>query len=204
MIKVLRFVFKFFLSLFFIGVLFFLVLLVSILVRQGQIKPLTQIPDAIIVLGAQVKSDGSLSLQLYDRLDSALQVHRQYPDALIFTCGGQGADEPAPEAYAMRQWLISQGVPQDQIIMDDISVNTKENIENTVNMIKNLNLNIKRVCIVTSDYHLPRALALAKDYGLEAEGIACKTKPLYWIKNYFRETLSWGKYYTQKYLNWPK
>ena len=62
---------------------------------------------------------------------------------------------------------------------------------------------MERVLIVTSDYHLPRALALAKDQGLTASGIGSTTLPEYWIKNHFREALSWIKYWGQKYLRLP-
>ena len=62
---------------------------------------------------------------------------------------------------------------------------------------------VQRVLIVTSDYHLPRALALARDQGLEASGIGSTTLPEYWIKNHFREALSWIKYWGQKYLHLP-
>ena len=48
--------------------------------------------------------------------------------------------------------------------------------------------------IVTSDYHLPRAMQLARDRGLAAEGLGSPCKPEYWMKNHFREVLAWGKY----------
>ena len=50
------------------------------------------------------------------------------------------------------------------------------------------------VIVVTSDYHLPRALAIARDAGLEVQGIGAPTLPEWWIKNHFREVLAWGKY----------
>ena len=187
-----------------LGVIAFVILLISIFIKQGNIAPLTKAPEAIIVLGAQVKADGSLSVQLEDRLTGALKVYERYPDALIFTCGGQGSDEPAPEGAVMKEWLITQGVHPDQIISETHSKNTYENIKNTAALIEEMNVNIKEICLVTSDYHLPRAMALAKDFGFKPQGIGTKTLPEYWIKNYLRETLSWGKYYTQKYLNWPK
>ena len=51
------------------------------------------------------------------------------------------------------------------------------------------------ITIVTSDYHLPRAMQLARDLGLSADGIGSPCKPEYWVKNHFREVLAWGKYF---------
>lgn len=55
--------------------------------------PPTENYDAIVVLGAQVRQDGKLSVQLQWRLDAAVEAWRKH-DCLIITCGSQGADEP--------------------------------------------------------------------------------------------------------------
>ena len=48
--------------------------------------------------------------------------------------------------------------------------------------------------MITSDYHLPRALAIAGSLGLDADGIGSPCKPEWWVKNHAREVLAWGKY----------
>jgi len=156
--------------------------------------------DAIVVLGAQVKPDGSLSLQLQWRLDAAFEAW-QKNNCLIVTCGAQGSNEPAPEALVMRDYLVSLGVPGEMILTDDASYNTKQNIDHASALLAPRGA--KRVLIVTSDYHLPRAMALAGDMGLEATGLGAETLPQYWVKNYGREALSWMKYWAQKYLHLP-
>ena len=156
--------------------------------------------DAIVVLGAQVKPDGSLSLQLQWRLDAALEAW-QKENCLVVVCGAQGSNEPEPEAHAMRDYLMENGVPQESILVDDTSFNTRQNIRNAAELLKEHAA--QRVLIVTSDYHLPRAMALAQDEGLDATGIGAKTLPQYWLKNYGREGLSWIKYWMQKYLHLP-
>ena len=57
--------------------------------------------------------------------------------------------------------------------------------------------------VVTSDYHVPRSLALARDQGFEAVGLGSPCKPEYWLKNHARETLAWIKYWGVKYLHLP-
>ena len=148
---------------------------------------------AIIVLGAQVKEDGSLSLQLKWRLDKAVEVYTAWPQPIV-VCGAQGTDEPTTEARAMRDYLMQCGVPEADILMDETSFNTRQNLQNARSLLRE---EITRVLVVTSDYHLPRALALARDAGFEPSGAGSPIKLIYWPKNHFREALAWVKYAMQ-------
>lgn len=149
--------------------------------------------QAIIVLGAQVYADGNPSPQLEMRLDAALQAYQAQPRPVI-TCGAQGSNEPAAEGEVMRDWLIARGVPADQVIAETASRNTQENLINAIPHLPGA-----AVTVITSDYHLPRALAIARDLGLTADGIGSPCKPEYWAKNHFREVLAWGKYFAVKW-----
>lgn len=169
---------------------------VGMLIWRVNNVPQTQDYDAIVVLGAQVKADGSLSLQLTWRLDAAYEAWQQKNCPMV-VCGAQGGDEPMPEAHAMRNYLVAQGVPAEQILMDDTSFNTQQNIRHAAELLGD---SARTVLIVTSDYHLPRAMAMAEDAGLQATGLGAETLPEYWVKNYGREALAWIKYWMQKYL----
>lgn len=151
--------------------------------------------QAIVVLGAQVKPDGTLSVQLEWRMEEALCQYRKNPQ-MIVVCGAQGSNEPGPEAHYMRDWLINNGVPEDDVVIDDTSFNTRQNLQNAKALLPD---DTKRVLIVTSNYHLPRAMALAEDMGFEAEGVGSPIKPLWWAKNHYREALAWVKYLMQKW-----
>ena len=189
--------------------LLLIAVLVAVLAYLGVVGMLvwkvTHVPpaenyDAIVVLGAQVKADGSLSLQLKWRLDAAYEAW-QKENSLIVVCGAQGENEPMTEAQAMHDYLVGLGVPEDAIIMEDTSVNTRQNIRNAAALLKGRNA--QKVLMVTSDYHLPRAMALAEDEGMTATGWGAPTKAIYWPKNYGREALAWIKYWMQKYLHLP-
>ncbi len=168
--------------------------------REKHIPPVGEY-DAIIVLGAQVKPDGVPSLQLQWRIDAAAKAWKE--NALIVVCGAQGSNEPAPEAHVMRDELVKQGVPEESILMDDQSFNTRQNIRNAVALLEGRG--VEHVLVVTSDYHLPRAMALAEDAELEASGLGAPTKLglRFWVKNHGREALAWIKYWMQKYLHLP-
>lgn len=150
--------------------------------------------DALIVLGAQVYSSGELSPQLALRMEAAWAAYQKYP-RMIVVCGGQGGNEPLPEGEAMRAWLLEKGVPNDQVIAETTSMNTLQNLQNAIAL---LPASAQRITIVTSDYHLPRALQIARDLGVEADGIGSPCKPEYWMKNHTREVLAWGKYFLNR------
>lgn len=148
--------------------------------------------DAIIVLGAQVKPEGIPSVQLRWRLDAAAKAYERQP-ARVVVCGAQGSDEPCPEAFVMKRYLTEQGVPEDMILTDPESRNTMENLKNAKKLLSQYP-EIRRVLIVTSDYHVPRSMAMARDLGFEAEGIGSPCLKKYWLKNHGREALAWCKY----------
>lgn len=155
--------------------------------------------DTIIVLGAQVLPTMEPSVQLGYRLETALKAYNENP-CIIVTCGAKGSDEPMAEADFMKDWLVEKGVPEEMILTENSSFNTRENIENAIALLKDRGTT--KALIVTSDYHLPRAMALAKDQGMAATGLGspCKNDIMNWSRNHFRETLAWCKYWAEKHL----
>lgn len=150
--------------------------------------------DLIIVLGAQVKPDGTPSVQLAYRLETALSSYLAHPQTVI-CCGGKAGQEPEAEGTVMRAWLIARGVPEGDVLAETASGSTKENFRNALAMLPEPP---EQVLVVTSDYHLPRAMAIARDLGLSVSGAAAPTLPEYWLKNRAREALGWGKYLLEK------
>lgn len=155
--------------------------------------------DAIIVLGAQVKADGTPSIQLSWRLEAAAEAWEKHPVPIV-VCGAQGTDEPMTEAEAMKIFLMDKGIPEDYIRTDPDSFNTKQNLQNAGKLLQEF-MDEGKTLIVSSDYHVPRAMALARDEGLDPIGLGSPCKAEYWMKNHFREALAWGKYAANKYLN---
>ena len=173
-----------------------------VLIREKGVKstvPAADSYDAIIVLGAQVLPDGTPNVQLAWRLDAAVEAYRNKKVPVV-VCGAQGKDEPLPEAYAMKKYLIDRGVAEEDILTDPESFNTRQNLRNAKELLKD-KPEVQKVLVVTSDYHVPRSLALARDAGFEAEGLGSPCLPEYWLKNHSRESLAWCKYWLKKYLH---
>ena len=150
--------------------------------------------DAIIVLGAQVKEDGTPSVALRRRLEAALESYRQKRQLLI-VCGAQGANEPRAEGDVMRDWLLERGVPGEDVVAETASFNTRENLAYARAIMEHRGL--ERALVVTSDYHVARALALCRQAGIDATGKGSPSKPEYFLKNHFREGLSWIKFWLE-------
>ena len=167
---------------------------------QEQNIPPAQGYGAIIVLGSRVNMDGTLGENLTFRMEAALASWQESP-CLIICCGAQGSDEPAPEGEVMRQWLIDRGVPEDQVLAETGSYNTLQSIRNAAGMLEERG--IDDAAMLTSAYHVPRAMAMAEDAGLDPQGIGCAYTTDDWLRHHARETLSWIKYWAQKYLHLP-
>ncbi|MCL1964219.1 MAG: YdcF family protein [Firmicutes bacterium] len=148
--------------------------------------------DAMIVLGAQVRPEGIPSEALRRRLCLALQRYRERPVPII-CCGAQGPREPAAEGDFMCAWLRKNGVPDTMLLSENRSTDTMENIRYAKAMMEAAGLS--HALVVTSDYHVRRALAICRYYGVCAEGAGSPSVPRYWLKNNVRELLAWAKFF---------
>ena len=125
--------------------------------------------DALIVLGARVMPDGELSTTLLRRVETAYDAYASGLAGALIVCGAQGLDEPVTEASAMYAYLKGRGVPEAAVFEEDQSFNTEENLSNARKIMEDHGM--KTAIIVTSDYHLERALWLAQD------ALNCSGKP---------------------------
>lgn len=84
--------------------------------------------DYVIVLGAKVKPDGSLSKTLKLRLDKALEYMKENPETMLVLSGAKGDAEPCSEADAMETYLLGQGANPDHLLKEEQSFSTVENL----------------------------------------------------------------------------
>lgn len=141
----------------------------------------------IIVLGAHVHPDGTPSRALRQRLEAARAYLDANPATVAVVSGGQGPDETSTEADAMAAWLIAHGIRPERILREDRSTTTAENLRYTRRLLGGT----EPVGIVTNDFHLWRALRIARRAGLAgARGIPAPSTRLYLPNNLVRECLA--------------
>lgn len=145
----------------------------------------------VIVLGCGIFPDGELTRTLQNRLDGAYGYLETHKDALCIVSGGQGADEPFPEADAMKGYLMAKGIDQSRIVTEARSSSTEENLAFSLQIMEQDYPQLeKTVLIATSGYHVFRARLLAKTLGMDAYGLPCATPWPVFINGYMREYLS--------------
>lgn len=178
------------------GFLFLAGMVLFVYWQETHLPPIGEY-EAIVVLGAQVKDDGTPSLALERRLTAALDAYLRRP-CLVICCGAQGKDEPVAEGELMRSWLMERGVDPSRIVAETASFNTRQNLENAREVMDGQGL--REALIVTSDYHVARALRLCAQVGLSATGLGSPSKPEYFLKNHIRESLSFIKFWMESLL----
>ena len=192
-----KMVVKILIALVLVGALTFLSILTAVCLCAGRTFE-TQPADCIIVLGAHVWMDGRMSNALLYRCEAALQAWKNGVAPNIIVCGAQGSDEPETEAAAMRRWMLDHGVPEGSVVAEPDSLNTMQNLQNAMAIMAEKGWRTAAVC--SNNYHLTRALWLARDAGLEATGIAApSTKdPVSFARGRLRETCSWILYFLRR------
>ncbi len=122
--------------------------------------------DAILVLGAYVYPDGTLSNMLNDRLITGYELWKQDKAPKIIVSGDHGRTQ-YDEVNAMKSFMMDKCVPGKDVFMDHAGFSTYESIYRARDIFQ-----VKRVVIVTQNYHLSRAVFIARALGLEAYGVA--------------------------------
>ncbi|WP_066889488.1 vancomycin high temperature exclusion protein [Clostridium nigeriense] len=121
--------------------------------------------DAIIVLGAGVKNDGTPSDILADRLETSLEVF-EAKAANAFVLSGDHSREDYNEVGAMKDYIVSNNIDERVIFMDHAGFSTYDTMYRAKEIFK-----INKAIIVTNEYHLPRALYIARKLGIDAYGV---------------------------------
>ena len=145
----------------------------------------------LIIPGAGLEKDGTPTMILQKRLGLAKdfyhdQLEKTGKSAVFIVSGGQGADEIQSEAASMNTWLIDHGIRKEQILMEDRSVNTRENMLYSKKIIDNINPQAK-IAFFTSDFHVFRAGLNSRRVKMRALGMGSPTRWYFWPNASVRE-----------------
>lgn len=148
--------------------------------------------EVLVVLGCGL--DGArVTPLLASRLDRTVRAYRAEIAAganpMVITSGGRGPDEYIPEADAMADYLVAQGIPNDRIIRERISRTTEENLRCSAAAARAHGLlrGDTRMVVVTSDFHVLRTAMLSRRLGLRARVIGGHTARYFVLTAFLRE-----------------
>ena len=122
--------------------------------------------DCILVLGCKVKDDGNPSHMLEDRLRRGVELYKAGTAPKLLMSGDHGQDE-YNEVGTMKKYAVDAGIPSSDVFMDHAGFSTYESLYRAKEV-----FGVKKVIIVTQEYHLYRALYIAEQLGIEAYGVA--------------------------------
>jgi gdmH len=150
--------------------------------------PVRKEPDAIIVLGSGLIGDKVPPL-LAQRLTKAKTIYEQFEGRpKLIVSGGQGADELTSEAEAMASYLMEQGVPQEDILIENRSRTTFENLTFSKAILEEEELG-KHVLVVTNSFHALRAGVFMRLLNIPGLSVGSKTAFYYLPSAWIRETV---------------
>lgn len=152
---------------------------------------------AIIILGSGTPNCVA-SPTLVARLDLGLRQAQLWPQAKVAVSGGQDFGLRCREADIMAEYLIARGVAADRLIREGRSTSTEENLVFSRRLLEEQGVAATDpIVVVTSDFHVRRAVRIARKAGFgEVVGVGAGT-PLYlrynaWLREYFAAISGWA------------
>lgn len=120
----------------------------------------------LIVLGAGVlRKEPSGMLKC--RMHKALEIFTQQPKLRVLL-SGDGTDFHYNETSAMRSYAVQNGLPRHALLSDPLGFSTYDSLRRAIEI-----FGIRKGIIVSQEFHLKRALWLARSFGMDATGVAC-------------------------------
>jgi SanA protein len=139
----------------------------------------------VIVFGAKIRSDRPLPF-LAGRLDVTAELVRTGKARAVLV-SGDAAGSSGDETRAMTAYLTSHGVDPAKIVIDAYGLDTYDTCARAVQV-----FGVRRALLVTQSYHLPRAVSLCRELGMDADGVnaTCDCAALSLLTNRAREWLA--------------
>jgi len=146
-------------------VIFIYIAINSISIYRFSLQDQKREADVAIILGAATKN-GEISPVYQERMNHGIDLYEDGYVKKIIVTGGTGEGNELSDAYVAKQYAISQGIPEKDILTEDTSTITQENLGNS-KVILDEN-GYKNAIVVSDPLHMKRAMLLAKDAGITA------------------------------------
>ncbi|WP_285538171.1 YdcF family protein [Brucella sp. NBRC 12950] len=162
------------------------------LIHKELQQPTANLPSAnsILVLGSGTPNCAASST-LQSRLNKALELASNWPTSRIIVSGGVDFGLRCSEASVMADFLAAKGFSTNRIMLEERSTSTDENLRFSANILSANGISLDdTIALVTSDFHVARAMRIARKAGFTSiQGIPAPT-PLYlrynaWLREYF-------------------
>lgn len=141
----------------------------------------------LIVLGAGLKGDIPSEVLKY-RLNKAIKYFKENPDTIFIVSGGQGKDELISEAEAMEIYLSERGIPIKNIIKENKSTSTYENLKFSDKIIKEKEIT-GDIAVMSNSFHMYRVKMISKKLNFPLKTVYAETPaivfPNYMLREYF-------------------
>lgn len=130
--------------------------------------------DALVLLGVELGKDDRPTKELEARVLQAAKAYGQLGASCgqLVLCGGVLPGHHVSESEVMAEMLENLGIPRTNMLLDKASQDTMENLRCAAELLGGAQG--KHILIVTSDYHVRRAVKTAKRIGFQAEGMPAK------------------------------
>ena len=166
-------------------ILIFSINLYMYIITKPKIKNIEEITDqdidCILILGAGIRGEKP-SPMLEDRLLVSIDAYNKNLSNKIIVSGDHGRID-YDEVNIMKKYLIDNNIKSENIFMDHAGFSTYDSIYRAKEIFQ-----AKKVVIITQEYHLPRALYIARELGLESYGISASKREYHFqIKRDIRE-----------------
>ncbi len=135
---------------------------VAYLIYDGFRSP-NEHADIAVILGNKVNEDGTLSIRLEKRMERGLELYKNRTVDRIVVSGGLGK-EGHYEGDKMYEYLISKGVPDSVIIIDNYGNNTEMTVKN---LLERINDKETHVIVVSQYYHITRIKQILRKNGFK-------------------------------------
>ena len=150
-------------------------------------------PTAVLVYGCRVKGTEPKEM-LAERLDAALELLSENPEAIAIVSGATDEGEVYTEAQVMAWYLEKHGIASERILLDELANDTKGNIRGFLRLIGEHGLDGIPCISVSSSFHMPRIAFLCGKYGLESSFVGAKTERIQlWFPSVVREYMAYVK-----------